>query len=167
MQATSHWKDQLESLHHDSYMWCLNCCRYDPEMAKDVLQNVYLKIYEDRATFKAQSSLKTWLFAVIKNTSIDHMRKQSNHIEQLNDHHLQIPERELGGNEKEKVFIKILESLSAQQREVLTLAFYHDLTLNEIAPILNISVGSVRTHYERGKENFKKLLTTYNLHTER
>lgn len=166
MQATSHWKDQLELLHHESYMWCLSCCNYDKEMAKDVLQNVYLKIYEDRATFNGKSSLKTWLFSVIKYTSIDLIRKQPKHIEKLSGAHYQIAEREKDGNEKENAFMKILESLSAQQREVLTLAFYHDLTLEEIAPLLKISVGSVRTHYERGKENFKKLLTMYNLHTE-
>ncbi|MCI0750636.1 MAG: RNA polymerase sigma factor [Flammeovirgaceae bacterium] len=166
MQATSYWKDQLESLHHESYMWCLSCCNYDKDMAKDVLQDVYLKIYEDRASFKEKSSLKTWLFSVIKYTSIDHMRKQPKHIEKLSVSHSQIPESEIEDNEKENAFTKILEFLSAQQREVLTLAFYHGLTLEEIAPLLKISIGSVRTHYERGKENFKKLLLKYNLHTE-
>lgn len=166
MQATSDWKDRLESLHHESYMWCLSCCNYDKEMAKDVLQNVYLKIYEDSATFKEKSSLKTWLFSIIKYSSIDLMRKQQKHLEKLSEAHYQIPESEKEGNEKENAFMKILESLSVQQRAVLTLAFYHDLTLEEIAPLLKISIGSVRTHYERGKENFKKLLTKYNLHTE-
>ncbi len=166
MQAISHWKDQLELLHHESYMWCLSCCNYDKEMAKDVLQNVYLKIYEDSATFKEKSSLKTWLFSIIKYTSIDFMRKEPKHIEKLTEAHFQIPETEKDGSEKENVFKQILESLSAQQREVLTLAFYHDLTLEEIAPLLKISIGSVRTHYDRGKENFRKLLTKFNLHTE-
>jgi RNA polymerase sigma-70 factor (ECF subfamily) len=166
MQATPHWKDQLESLHHESYRWCLSCCNYDKEMAKDVLQNVYLKIYEDRAAFKEKSALKTWLFSVIKYTSIDLMRKQPKHLEKLSEAHHQIPDDEKEETEKENVFKRILGSLSTQQREVLTLAFYHDLTLEEIAPLLKISIGSVRTHYERGKVNFKKLLTKYNLHTE-
>ncbi len=166
MQATSHWKDQLELLHHDSYLWCLSCCNYDNEMAKDVLQNVYLKIYEDRAIFREKSTLKTWLFSIIKYTSIDFMRKEPKHTEKLREVHFQIPDSEKHGNEREIAFKRIIESLSTQQREALTLAFYHDLTLEEIAPLLKISIGSVRTHYERGKENFKKLLTKYNLHTE-
>jgi RNA polymerase sigma-70 factor (ECF subfamily) len=166
MQATTHWKDQLESLHLESFMWCLSCCNYDNEMAKDILQEVYLKIYDDRASFKGKSQLKTWLFSVIKYTSIDFMRKEPKNTEKLSETHFQIPDSEKQGNEKEIVFKRILGSLSTQQREVLTLAFYHDLTLEEIAPLLKISIGSVRTHYKRGKENFKKLLTKYNLHTE-
>lgn len=166
MQTGSDWKNQVQEFHRESYMWCLCCCNYDKEMAKDVLQNVYLKIYEGSALYKEKSGLKTWLFSVIKYTSIDLMRKQSKHLEELSQAHYQIPEREKEGNEKENAFMKILESLSVQQREVLTLAFYHDLTLEEIAPLLKISIGSARTHYERGKENFKKRLIKYNLHTE-
>ena len=77
----------------------------------------------------------------------------------MNEDHQQIPaSEEDDGSDRESLFIHILQSLSGQQREVLTLAFYHNLTLEEIAPLMQISIGSVRTHYERGKENFKKRL---------
>ena len=167
MQAETDWKTQLQHLHGESYLWSLSCCNQDPEMAKDVLQTVYLKIYDGRALFNEKSKLKTWLFSIVKFTSIDFIRKYKMREEKLNDRHLQISEPErTPGADNQGLFMSILQSLSGQQREVLTLAFYHDLTMEEIAPLMEISIGTVRTHYERGKENFKRLLTKYKLDTE-
>ncbi len=167
MQSETHWKNQVKELHRESYLWSLSCCNYDKEMAKDVLQNVYLKIYDGKASFNERSRLKTWLFSVIKFTSVDFIRKYGRRVEKLTEEHFQIPEAESNADrDKGNLFVGIMQSLSGQQREVLTLAFYHGLTLEEIAPLMRLSIGTVRTHYERGKENFKKLLIQFKLDTE-
>ncbi len=167
MQKVEDWKSQLRDLHRESYLWSLSCCYYDKEMAKDVLQTVYLKIYEGKATFNEKSKLKTWLFSIIKFTSIDFMRKYGMRIEKLNEDHWQLSEKEVvDEKDQETWFRKILQNLPGQQREVLTLAFYHDLTLGEIATLLELSIGTIRTHYERGKENFRKYIIRYKLDTE-
>jgi RNA polymerase sigma-70 factor (ECF subfamily) len=51
-----------------------------------------------------------------------------------------------------------LDALSPRQREVLTLVFYHDLTIAAAAGVLRISLGSARIHYERGKAQLRRLL---------
>ncbi|HEX4561957.1 MAG TPA: sigma-70 family RNA polymerase sigma factor, partial [Gemmatimonadales bacterium] len=53
---------------------------------------------------------------------------------------------------------KALERLSRRQREVLLLVFYHEHTIEEAAAVLEIGVGSARTHYERGKARLRELL---------
>ena len=53
----------------------------------------------------------------------------------------------------------MLERLPPQQQQVLLLAFYHDHTLAEIAAIMDVHIGTVRTHYQRGKESLRQLLT--------
>src|SRR2546423_8786391 len=63
------FKAELERLHSASFGWALNCCRRDATEAEEVLQTVYLKILEGRARFRGESSLKTWLFAVIRKTA--------------------------------------------------------------------------------------------------
>ncbi len=159
------WKGQLKELHEESYSWSLFCCNNDEEMAKDTLQTVYLKVYGGKARFLQKSTLKSWLFTVIRNTAMDLFRKNGrNHVE-LNESHNQIPDdTPRASAETTVLFMEILNGLSVQQRAVLTLAFYHDLTLDEVAETLGISKGSFRTHYERGKENFRKYLAGHKDH---
>jgi len=159
MNPDPDWKEQLRKLHPESYAWSLFCCNHDKEMAKDVLQTVYLKVYEGKARFLQRSTLKSWLFSVIRNTAADLFRRSTWTDMELNETHHQIPDVvPVVERDKRNLFANILNGLSRQQHAVLTLVFYHDLTLEEISRTMGISIGSVRVHYERGKENFRRLL---------
>jgi RNA polymerase sigma-70 factor (ECF subfamily) len=60
--------------------------------------------------------------------------------------------------ERREQLAQALERLSRRQREVLLLVFYHEYTIEEAAAVLEIGVGSARTHYERGKARLRELL---------
>jgi RNA polymerase sigma-70 factor (ECF subfamily) len=127
---------------------------------------VYLKVLEGRARFDGRSSLKTWVFAVIRRTAAQHRRLRvfaRLRTQGLGDMPEPPPAAEqtdecLERQERRGQLAKALERLSRRQREVLLLVFYHEHTIEEAAAVLEIGVGSARTHYERGKARLRELL---------
>ena len=159
----SELKAELEKLHHASFGWALNCCRYHGIEAEEVLQTVYLKILQGKAVYRGESKLRTWLFAVIRKTAVSERRRRvlrsliannSNTHDQPGSQ----PELEFERSEMQQRFQQALARLPARQRETLHLVFYQDLSLSEAAEVMNISIGSVRRHYERGKKQLRETL---------
>lgn len=160
-------KDELEKLHSASFGWALSCCRRDHAEAEEVLQTVYLKILEGKAQFRGESSLKTWLFAVIRKTAIGEYRKKllrnlvfiggSERRDEITSP-AEAPGRAFEKSELQKQFRVALTKLPPRQREVLHLAFYEDMSLSEAAGVMGISIGSARQHYERGKKHLREWL---------
>jgi RNA polymerase sigma factor (sigma-70 family) len=155
-------KTELEQLHHASFGWALNCCRHNHGEAEEVLQTVYLKILQGKAVYRGESKLRTWLFAVIRKTAASERRKRvlraliassSNDEKSCSE-----PEIEFERSEMQRRFQQALARLPARQRETLHLVFYQDLSLSEAAQVMNVSIGSARRHYERGKKRLRETL---------
>ncbi len=163
-------REQLERFlkkhHRSSYLWARQCCRFDNLMAEDVLQIALLKILEGKAVFNGHSDEKTWLFSVIRFTAYEQMRKTLKHIDLeavLESHAIQdLPETETAMGYQESMLLQ----LPSRQREVLLLVFYHSKNLEETASILNISKGSVSTHYDRGKKRLREIIEKQNIITD-
>ena len=157
---------QIESLHPVSYGWALSCCRFRPEEAEDVLQTVYLKILQGKARYGGRSSFQSWLFAVIRKTAQDLARRQILRRLKLAAWEgwaaarpeTPDPAGEAGRGQLQELFQNALAKLPGRQREVLHLVFYQGLSLREAGEVLGLSVGSVRKHYERGKQRLRQIL---------
>jgi RNA polymerase sigma factor (sigma-70 family) len=144
----------LEDSHREAYLWSRQCCNYDHDLAQEVLQLVYLKIFEGRARYSEKSSFRTWLFSVIRYTAIDSLQETRRHSD-LNEA-MSVPEDAV--REEDTDYKAMLQLLPEQQAHVLLLAFYHGMTLEAISAVMDIAVGTVRTHYERGKKKLKELI---------
>jgi RNA polymerase sigma-70 factor (ECF subfamily) len=169
-------KAELEKLHQASFGWALNCCRHNRVDAEEVLQTVYLKILQGKAIYRGESKLRTWLFAVIRKTAITERRKHVLRslitIDNTNDkRYSEQPEIEFERSEMQQRFQQALSQLPGRQRETLHLVFYQDLSLSEAAEVMNISIGSARRHYERGKQHLREELdregVDYGIHWRR
>jgi RNA polymerase sigma-70 factor, ECF subfamily len=158
---------RLEDLHPACHGWALNCCRWDREEAEEVLQTTYLKVLDGRARFAEQSTFKTWIFGVIRRTATERRRRSwLRSLATLRwldgrppEPTVASPEALLGGVETVRSLRAALLTLPSRQREVLHLVFYQDLTVEEAAGVLGISVGSARTHYHRGKASLQARLS--------
>ena len=158
----SELKAQLEKLHQASFGWALSCCRHNHSDAEEVLQMVYLKILQGKAVYRGESKLQTWLFAVIRKTAITERRKQVlrslRTLGSTDENSNSEPEIELEWSELQRRFQQALAQLPKRQRETLHLVFYQDLSVAEAAEVMNISIGSARRHYERGKKRLRESL---------
>ena len=149
-------RNQLDSFlrdhHREAFLWARQCCGFDGELAKDVIQQVYLKILEGKSKLKHDANCKTWLFAVIRFTAIDELRK-SGKTESLDS------EVELIWDEPEaepENYEALVRRLPRMQQEVILMVFYHEMTLEQAAEVLALHIGTVRTHYDRGKRKLRE-----------
>lgn len=167
----SELKAELEKLHPASFGWALSCCRHNRAEAEEVLQTVYLKILQGKACYRNEANLRTWLFAVIRKTAISEHRKQLLRTlkviasaqstagnNQPGDKGVALAQAEYERSEMQRRFQQAFAQLPARQRETLHLVFYQDLSLSGAAEVMNISVGSARRHYERGKKRLRETL---------
>jgi RNA polymerase sigma factor (sigma-70 family) len=158
---------QLEALHPDCFGWALACCARRHEDAEDVLQDVYLRVLGGQATFDGRSTLKTWLFGVIRQTARARERRERlrallglrNAARIDGPTPFTLPDDDAVASDRRNRMRSALTRLAARQREVLQLVFYHDLTIDEAARVMNVSVGAARVHYQRGKQRMAMLLT--------
>jgi RNA polymerase sigma-70 factor (ECF subfamily) len=157
---------EIEELHAASFGWALSCCGRNHQAAEEVLQDVYVKIFEGKARFDGRSTLKTWLFSVIRRTAASQARQRILHdlltakwARRELDAVSPMPDAAAQHSETSVALIEALRKLARRQREVLELVFYHDMTVEEAAAAMHVSLGSARVHYDRGK---KQLLARLN-----
>jgi RNA polymerase sigma factor (sigma-70 family) len=131
--------------------------------AEDVLQASYLKVLDGRARFDGRSSLKTWLFGVIRRTAAEQRRRHFLRRRVHESHAADAPTVTDGGatdpgGADVMELVAALASLAPRQRAVLHLVFYQGMTIADAATVMGVSVGTARTHYERGKHQLRSRL---------
>lgn len=146
----------LEQHHAASFGWALACCGRDREEAEDVLQASYLKILDGRARFDGRSGVKTWLFGVIRRTAAEERRRRLFRWRILDSQAALVMVNDSGDDAIDHdPLVGALALLTRRQREVLHLVFYQGLTIEDAAAVMRVSVGTARTHYERGKQRLR------------
>jgi RNA polymerase sigma-70 factor, ECF subfamily len=133
----------------------------DRASAEEVTQEVFVKVISKAHQYDGRAAVASWLFAIAANACRDRRRRDRRAavvpLEAVGD----LPsggmgaEARLAGRERKAAVRRALEGLSEEQREALVLARYHGLPYAEIARVLGISVGAVKTRIFRAVENLK------------
>jgi len=157
---------ELEELHASSFAWAVSCCGGDRQEAEDVLQAVYLKVLSGKARFGGRSTLKTWLFSVIRRTAWAGARSRRLRRGLLSRWSADVASGPVEPGAEERVERRrragevrgALLELSPKQRQVLELVFYHGLTVREAAAAMGVTAGTASLHYARGKQRLSRLI---------
>jgi RNA polymerase sigma-70 factor (ECF subfamily) len=148
------------------------------EDARDLVQETFVKAYENLEGFRSSSSLYTWLFRIAVNTSLSHRRKRkwlqvggmpnadgdSLSAAEMPDAAAPDPSDSLEAVETERAVQQALDSLDEEQRTVVVLRDIQQCDYQEIAEILGVPPGTVKSRLHRARlalrEKLQRLLKT-------
>ena len=143
------------------------------EEAEDATQEAFLKVFDKIHTFREDSSFSTWFYTVLNNICLDALRKRSrrastvsiNQADETGDEYeLDIedttdgPYETLQKNEAKRLLENALTKLSAEHRAVIILRDINGFEYEEIAQILKISTGTVKSRISRARLALRKIL---------
>ena len=153
----------LEAIHSQLYGWALTRCGFDRSAAEDLMQEAYVAVLSGAARFDNKSTLKTFLFGVVQNLARSRFRQMASRMRLLTTYTAGADEQgqdeaRVDDRESRQVW-KAVEALPARQRDVTELVFCRDMTIEEAAAVMGVSVGTGRVHYDRAKKALAGRLT--------
>ncbi len=144
---------QLLELYQVKLYWHIRKLVVTHENADDVMQNTFIRIYKSLPNFSQQSSLYTWMHKIAYNESLRFLEQNKNKyhisIDDVNRKYLDnlVEDSFFEGNELQLKLQSILSELPEKQRQIFNMKYYDDLKFREIADILGIKEGTLKTSY--------------------
>lgn len=134
------------------------------EAAKDCFQNTFIKLYKSSKTFNDSEHLKEWLLRVARNECNDYHRTFWNKnvsigldrekLERVKNDSV----NKIQFDSDTENLVKALRKLSLKYREVLVLYYYQEYSTKEISDILQLSVNTVKSRLQHGREKLAKII---------
>ena len=127
------------------------------EVAQDIVQDVFIKFYENSRRLSAANNVKSYLLKTISNACTDYLRKNGK-IQFVAIEHV---EKELTDENEERCiseFLRIdeiLDNLPAEQAEILRLKFVDSLNFVEISELLDVNINTVKSRYKYAIEKLR------------
>jgi len=149
----------------------------DSAEASDVVQEIFLKVFRNINGFKGESALKTWIFRIAFSEILNRLRwwKRRHRYATVsldddqngngNGYHVTdsrpTPEQLLQSKEQEEAIQKALGKLSSDHRSIIILRDIEGFSYGEIADVLGISIGTVKSRLARARGDLKRSLIRY------
>lgn len=137
----------------------------DTEIAKDMVQNTFIKCYKNLDSFRYDAQIKTWLYRITINECKDYLKSWNYKMVQLKRFIHETARSVLPSTEKTVIenydneeMKENIFSLPKVYREVIYLYYYDSLKTEEIANVLDIPVNTVKTRLRRAKQRLEPML---------
>lgn len=161
LMSSEKTRDKGVRLMMDAYQsrlyWHIRRIIVDHNLAQDVLQETFIKAYQNFHQFKRDSQLYTWLYRIATNESLQQLNKlkRMQKTDEDAEYHLQNLVADNASSEAEEIQIllqKAIHTLPEKQKLVFTMRYYEDLPYEDISKILDMSVGTLKTNYHYAKQ---------------
>lgn len=136
------------------------------EEAMDITQEAYLRLHERWAGRDPGREPTAWLYSVIRNLAIDHLRRRARRPQAELDQALLRspalgPEQAAEQSERAERLWAAIRSLPAEQREILLLRDWHGLDYGQIAEVLGLSLGTVSSRLHHAREKVREQMRRF------
>ena len=140
----------------------------DASRAEDVAQDIFVKVYKARMKYEPKAKFSTWLYRVAVNHCLNEIRARKSQpaLASPNNDLLEQPAGEdpdarISRAELQQAVKEAINSLPENQRMAVILARYEDMSYDEIAETMGMSLEAVKSVLFRAKENLKQALSRY------
>ncbi|PYR73519.1 MAG: RNA polymerase sigma factor SigW [Acidobacteria bacterium] len=143
----------------------------DRALAEDLAQEGFLRVYQRLKTYDAERKFSSWFFQVLRNITIDYLRvnrlptssldalEEEGHRAAVIDRESASPEQAAEQSELAVVMSAALAKIRPEYREVVVLRYQEGLTQPEIAEILGMPSGTVKTYLHRARKELAEILS--------
>ena len=130
-------------------------------VAEELTQDIFLKVYQYRKSYRPEATLSTWIWTIAKNTVYDYLRKHASNptfcSESEHEPFLETTAESLMIEEGEKrKILTLLSSLSHPQKEAIFLRLVSRFSYQQISNSMNLSLSAVKSLINRGRNSLKK-----------
>ena len=143
----------------------------DPAQAEDVVQDALVAVWKSAQTFRGEGRLLAWLLGIVHHTALKSVRHRSQPITDEMEERLETgqssPEQQVERDERSEQVRDCLGSLSPDHRAVLELVFYQGLSLEEVAQVCQVPVGTVKSRLSYARRSLRGMLSRQGLETIR
>lgn len=146
----------------------------DRDMAEDIAQDVFLKVYKNLKKFKRRSGYYTWIYRIAVNQCKDYLKSAGYQrtvplmddpiVENKEDEHSQDPLDITLNHLEHEWLLDCIDRLSPMLKQVIILYYYNELTTVEISAITKAKESTVRTRLTRARGLLKDMLEERRLH---
>ena len=149
---------------------CFFAGRYlhDIQVAEGIVQDVFVRLWESRETLSIQSSLRSYLYASVRNACLNYIKRENftvslDHEEPRSDTVVVPPDIQLESTELAEALEKAVNALAPRCRQIFCMAKYDDLSYQEIAEILDVSMNTVKTQLKRALKSLSRSMQHFQM----
>jgi len=148
------------SQYSEKLYWQIRRMTLSHEDANDVLQNTFIKAWNNLASFQSKSKFYTWLYRIAVNETLDYIRHQKL-LQQVSAEENEsvasklMADEYFDGNETEALLQEAIASLPDVQRMVFNLRYFDEMKYSEISKLLDTSEGALKASYHLAVKKIK------------
>ena len=155
---------ELVKTYQEKLYWHVRKILLNHDDTDDVLQNIFIKVWNNIDSFREESSLYTWLFRIATNESLTFLAQQKRRsifsVSSENDYLVENlkSDEHFDGTEIQRKLQAAILKLPDKQRLVFNMKYFEEMKYNDMAELLNTSVGALKASYHHAVKKIEEQL---------